>query len=525
MGPARESSQTPTPEPQDNLMRARNEALLRAAFVGDEKEVHNLVQAGADVNAVGGRFKKAVLMNAARNGHIGIVRFLLDQPGLNTLNATDSENRSTALMYAAREGHLEIVQALCARGAVINVKNKRGETALSLAAAEGHLEVVRSLLAQGAYPDLRNNKKENAASKAEAKRHNEVVHSLRGAAYHPHPTDIFPEIKRSSNGFPDQPEEINKMQLLKAIQHGNYNQFLDLIAVDTNINFINQHAAALLKSAITGGDIDIISYISYQLDHSQIDTHRTKQVYSVALISAASRGHLEAVKLFLDRGAMVDAVNDGGNTALISLCSNYAAWTSPPPKFLATAQLLLERGANPNLLDNAGETAVDKAQRIHRWNCDQQSNPSLYNNDRHVMMAVRAKSLVDLLTPLTISHDLEEQKSLPPPNRMMGLEDSPEQKVPNETLLHAVSIGDADWVLKLIKDGANVNAVDQADRNTILMHAADKGHLAVVEVLCRHGAVINVKNNAAETALSWAAAAGHMHVVQFLLDHGANRSL
>ena len=55
-----------------------------------------------------------------------------------------------ALMTAARTGKLGPVQALLARGADVNAKERRGQTALMWAAAEGHAAVVEALLKAGA---------------------------------------------------------------------------------------------------------------------------------------------------------------------------------------------------------------------------------------------------------------------------------------------------------------------------------------------------------------------------------------
>ena len=56
----------------------------------------------------------------------------------------------TALMYVFAKGHFSIVQALLDAGANVNMKDKNGLTALMRAAANGNTESVQALLAKGA---------------------------------------------------------------------------------------------------------------------------------------------------------------------------------------------------------------------------------------------------------------------------------------------------------------------------------------------------------------------------------------
>jgi ankyrin repeat protein len=78
---------------------------------------------------------------------------------------------------------------------------------------------------------------------------------------------------------------------------------------------------------------------------------RTK-VNFYALEIAASEGHEEAVTLLLDRGADVNLGNSDGETALINAVSQ---------GHTDIRQLLLERGANINATNYSGCTAFHNA--------------------------------------------------------------------------------------------------------------------------------------------------------------------
>lgn len=57
---------------------------------------------------------------------------------------------------------------------------------------------------------------------------------------------------------------------------------------------------------------------------------------------------------------------------------------------------------------------------------------------------------------------------------------------------------------------------------TALIAAAERGHLAVVRLLLKHGADVNARNNSHDTGLRLAARGGHTEIVRLLLESGAD---
>lgn len=89
------------------------------------------------------------------------------------------------------------------------------------------------------------------------------------------------------------------------------------------------------------------------------------------------------------------------------------------------------------------------------------------------------------------------------------------------SLLHVAGRnGNIDIVIKLIKDGCEVNAQDQF-QNTPLHFASGKGHDKVVKTLLEYGAKVNAKNNDLWTPLHLASSEGHTAIVVILLEYGA----
>jgi ankyrin repeat protein len=113
---------------------------------GDAAMVGLLLDAGADPNTrLGGG--ETVLMTAARTGKLGPVKALLARGA-----EVDAKERrgQTALMWAAAEGHAEVVEALLRAGADFRTPLPSGFTPLFFAVREGRTEVARVLLKAGA---------------------------------------------------------------------------------------------------------------------------------------------------------------------------------------------------------------------------------------------------------------------------------------------------------------------------------------------------------------------------------------
>lgn len=121
-------------------------ALHWAAYYDDLSTVEFLVDHGAEVNSEN-RYGVPPLSLACTNGNGEIVKLLLDA-GANP-NA-ELQGGETVLMTAARTGRLEPVQALIAAGADVNATEREQQTAVMWAAAEGHAEVVQALIDAGA---------------------------------------------------------------------------------------------------------------------------------------------------------------------------------------------------------------------------------------------------------------------------------------------------------------------------------------------------------------------------------------
>ncbi len=120
--------------------------LSLACTNGNEAIVDLLLEAGADPNTKL-RGDETALMTAARTGKLGPVRALLARGA--EVNAKERRGQ-TALMWAAAEGHAAVVEALLRAGADFRTPLPSGFTPLFFAVREGRTDVVRVMLKAGA---------------------------------------------------------------------------------------------------------------------------------------------------------------------------------------------------------------------------------------------------------------------------------------------------------------------------------------------------------------------------------------
>ena len=123
-------------------------ALSLACTNGSAAMVGQLLKAGANPNITLQRTGETPLMTCSRAGNAEAVTSLLEH-GANA-NAKESWRGQTALMWAAEANHLEAAQALVKHGADVHARSNGGFTPLLFAARTGNVELARMLLSAGA---------------------------------------------------------------------------------------------------------------------------------------------------------------------------------------------------------------------------------------------------------------------------------------------------------------------------------------------------------------------------------------
>jgi ankyrin repeat protein len=256
---------------------------------------------------------------------------------------------------------------------------------------------------------------------------------------------------------------------------------------------------------------------------------------------AVRNGDIEIVKVLLDRGAYIDAVKsyvftplhiavESKKVEIVELLLNHGAcvnvrhYNNRTPLIVAAeggskeiVKLLLQHGACVNsaytsTLRNFDQTVCllhnEEHHKVFRLLSECRANVDTQDKDYKTVLC----SAVETGCPVVIEYVLRHS----PDVNEIDLK----YKYGRTALHIAAEGGHLEVVEVLLKFGAVIDSKDEYGI-TALHIAVEGGHLEVVEVLLKFGAVIDSKNDFGITALHIAADKGHLEVVKVLLKIGA----
>ncbi|MBU0585888.1 ankyrin repeat domain-containing protein [Candidatus Micrarchaeota archaeon] len=149
---------------------------LRAAVDNDMNTLIECINQGVNVNATDGVLEWNALMYAANNGHLEVVRMLIDKGA--DIHAKNI-SRWNAIMHAANSGSAEIIALLLETGAKTDIATMvTGVTPLILAAGKGHEKVVQVFIDFKLDLNVRDEGENTALIKATMNNHIKMVDLL-----------------------------------------------------------------------------------------------------------------------------------------------------------------------------------------------------------------------------------------------------------------------------------------------------------------------------------------------------------
>ena len=223
------------------------------------------------------------------------------------------------------------------------------------------------------------------------------------------------------------------------------------------------------------------------------------------LYRAAAIGFVKHVQFLLDHGANVNLTNSSGQTALFAAAEN---------GLVEVVRVLLGHGANVNLTDSSGQTALSAAARqghveVVRVFLGHGANVNLTDRTVETALSAAARQGHVEVVRVFLGHGAN-----------VNLTD----RTVETALSAAARQGHVEVVRVFLGHGANVNLTDRIVE-TALSAAARWDNVEVARVFLGHGANVNLTDRIVETALSAAARCDNVEVVRVLLDHGANVNL
>ncbi|KEF59780.1 uncharacterized protein A1O9_04628 [Exophiala aquamarina CBS 119918] len=297
-------------------------ALGWAASLNHLTMAQMLVGHGAAVMSTAQNTQMAPLGEAAAFGGYPTVLFLLDQGA--DPNYRD-RNGWSAIHWAAEEGHEDIVHLLLKGGADVNAVSSYGTSPLHCAANGGRKNIVRVLLQYGADPLRTTCHGWTPLHHAAFAGHSHVVQFLLG------------DDRIRSNASLQDNHGWSILHL--AIQ----SRDLATVGILLNSSVITETRTLCDESGLTAEEwLDLVpTSHSYQAT-SNLAFGKSRCCRAVTgLRQAVAGGNIPLTEFFLERGHVVNDTDSGRRTALY-----YAAKKG----FLLIMDLLLDRGADPNIL-------------------------------------------------------------------------------------------------------------------------------------------------------------------------------
>lgn len=257
--------------------------------------------------------KAVAMVDALRTGgRPALLKFVAEDPKL--LNARGPEG-STPFMYAALYGDAAFLERLLKKGADVNARNDIRATALMWAATD--MEKTRVLLAHGADVNARSDSARTPLMIAAGKPGGApIVKLLLDHGANPNP-----------NGNPAG----ESSPIIQAALAADTDSMRLLMSRGADLNM--PAGAMALAMALTQD----CSRCADLLVKAGLD----KEAYTISLLNTATFADVRAVRMMLDHGAEVNAVDPTGRTAL-----HYAAASELVP--VDVVKLLIERGADIN---------------------------------------------------------------------------------------------------------------------------------------------------------------------------------
>jgi serine/threonine-protein phosphatase 6 regulatory ankyrin repeat subunit B len=344
-------------------------ALHYAASLDAENAVGALLESGANPNSQAEN-GWTPLFYAVRYGYLNTLYLLLENGA--DVNIADNEGLTPmmAMILRGDPSRSKLITAVLIQyGADPNRQDDKGNTALHYAAKMNLSDTVSELIEKGASPDLKNNDGQTPLDLAQFQRTREEL--LNVSAYPPQSAAASLDEKlydAVSNIDPIQAEQLLKIganantrgrmetdtALIAAIKNSDTEMVELLLDYGADVSQTDNAGNTALDEAAMNDVVNIIGILLQQgADPNRRNNQRDGET---ALHAAVSSGNFRSAQALLAGGADVNLAANDGITPLIKLVLE-DKWS-----VLRMAKIFLDAGADPNLQDSFGRSALHYAQ-------------------------------------------------------------------------------------------------------------------------------------------------------------------
>ncbi len=371
--PAQQEGDTATGKPDATTQAKLDQELREAAWDDDVRRARTLIRRGANVNAKDETEQSAYLI-ATSEGYRDLLNLTLQHGG--DVDSKDSFN-GTGLIRAAHRGHADIAGQLIPADVEINHVNNLGWTALHEAIILGdgsrrYVDTVRVLVAAGADVRLASRRDQvTPLAHAQAKGFDEIAEVLKAALDSKKPskesatrrllaaaedggaTAVALALRAGADLEARDDRERTPLLLAVTENHLSVARLLVFLGADPDA-LDDRHDTPWLVTGVTGSVA-----MAEVLLPAKPDLRIRNRFGGVSIIPASERGHVDYVRRVVKTDIDVNHVNDLGWTALLEA----VILGDGGKRYQEIVRILLDAGADRNLADRNGVTALAHAER------------------------------------------------------------------------------------------------------------------------------------------------------------------
>jgi ankyrin repeat protein len=385
-----------------------------------------------------------LIIAAWQNSNVDIIKCLLKNRA--DINGKNIYGNTPLIIAAWQNANVDVIKCLLENGADVNAKNYTGNTPLILAAWQNtNVEIIKCLIENGADINAKNNKGRT-------------------------PLDVANTVEKK-NFLRDSTDTVIKKKTYKnifdAIKQGDLATVKEWIKID--------------PKSVHERDVDGSTPLHW---------------------AAISNTNVDVIKCLLERGADINAKNNGGNTPL--------HWAARKNSNGDVIKCLIENGADINAKNNNGTTPMNAANTEEKKNFLRNAATTVIKNEPE-----EALPFEDFILSAETS-DMED-------DFVPYLGDLSNEDI-FEDIFDAIKQGDLKAVKMWIKNDPKSVHKKDADCNTPLIIAAwQNSNVDIIKCLLKNGADVNAKNNNGDTPLTLAARQNtNVDIIKCLLKNGAD---